>query len=148
MYLKYLLIFRMTYICFNVCTYMSYCNGSVVNGIIKTISIQGLRWMQLSLNEGQITLKVQVSDPHFNQYQPRMHVWCQFGDCSSNLWPFIVRTMHLESKWPKWPWRSRSLTSFFQYHSWVIHEVLHQGFSVQLSPSGEPLVNHHTGNWK
>ena len=50
---------------------------------------------------------------------PRMHVWCKFGDSSPNLWWVITRTNQIslssESKWPKWPWRSQSMTCFFQY---------------------------------
>ena len=47
----------------------------------------------------------------------RMHVWCKFGDSSPNLWRVIARTSRIsynsESKWPKWPWRSRSITPIF-----------------------------------
>ena len=35
---------------------------------------------------------------------PKMHIWCEFGDSSSNP---------NKSKLPKWPWMSRSLTSVF-----------------------------------
>ena len=48
---------------------------------------------------------------------PRMHVRCKFGDSSPNQWRVIVRTSWIsknsESKWPKWPWRSKSKTSVF-----------------------------------
>ena len=48
---------------------------------------------------------------------PRLHVWCKFGDSSSNLWRVIAWTSQIswnsKSKWPNWPWRSRSMTSIF-----------------------------------
>ena len=56
-----------------------------------------------------MTFKVKVNASHF-QYQlqdAKMHIWCKFGDSSSKS----------ESKWPKWPWRSRSTTSIFNI-SW------------------------------
>ena len=41
-----------------------------------------------------------------------MHICCKFGDCSSKL--LQVWTSQIsESKWPKWPWRPRWLTSIF-----------------------------------
>ena len=47
---------------------------------------------------------------------PRMHLWCKFGS-TLNLWWVIVPTSRIasnsESKWPKWPWRSRSMTALF-----------------------------------
>ena len=48
---------------------------------------------------------------------PRMHVWCKFGDTSPNLWWVIMRTSQIyynsETKGPNRPWRSRSVTFFF-----------------------------------
>ena len=48
---------------------------------------------------------------------PRMHVWYKFGASSPNLWRVIAGTSQIswnsESKWPKWPWRSRSMTFIF-----------------------------------
>ena len=47
---------------------------------------------------------------------PRMHVWCKFGDSSTNLWRVIARTSHFLEFWvkmAKWPRRSRSMTSIF-----------------------------------
>ena len=53
---------------------------------------------------------------HTSQEYPRMHAWCKFGDSSPNLWRVIVRTGQIsynsESKWPKWPWRSQSMSPF------------------------------------
>ena len=41
----------------------------------------------------------------------------KFGDSSPNLWSVIMQTSQIsynsESKWPKWPWRSRSMTHIF-----------------------------------
>ena len=46
-----------------------------------------------------------------------MHIWCKFDDSSSNPFQVIVRTSQIsynsESKWPKWPWSSRSMTPIF-----------------------------------
>ena len=46
-----------------------------------------------------------------------MHIWCQFSDSSSNLLPIIAWTSQIsqnsKTKWPIWPWRSRSMTSIF-----------------------------------
>ena len=43
----------------------------------------------------------------------KMHAWCKFGDCSSNPLQVITWTNRIyKSKWPKWPWRSRSITPF------------------------------------
>ena len=47
-------------------------------------------WVKMA----KMTLNVKVNDPIFNtnwEY-PKMHVWCKFGDSSSNLWRVIVRT--------------------------------------------------------
>ena len=48
---------------------------------------------------------------------PRMQIWCKFGGFCPNLWRVITRTNRISynsgSKWPKWPWRSRSTTSIF-----------------------------------
>ena len=44
-----------------------------------------------------------------------MHIWCKFGDSSSNPLQVVARTSQIssksKSKWPKWPWRSRPMTS-------------------------------------
>ena len=49
---------------------------------------------------------------------PRVHVWCKFGDSSPNLWRVMARINRIfynsETKWPKWPWRSRSMTPIFK----------------------------------
>ena len=46
---------------------------------------------------------------------PKMHIWSKFGDYSSDPLKVIARTSrnfyNSESKLPKWPWRSRSMTS-------------------------------------
>ena len=46
-----------------------------------------------------------------------MHIWCKFGDCSSNPLQVIMQTSQIsknsKSKLPKWPRRSRSITSIF-----------------------------------
>ena len=46
-----------------------------------------------------------------------MHVCHKDGDSSPNLWKLSHRQAEfpriLESKWPKWPWRSESMTSIF-----------------------------------
>ena len=46
----------------------------------------------------------------------RMHIWCGFGDCSSNPLHVIAQTNRIsynsQSKWSKWPWRSVSITLF------------------------------------
>ena len=39
-----------------------------------------------------MALKIKVNDPHFQLEYPRRHVWCKFGDSSSNLWRVIVQT--------------------------------------------------------
>ena len=47
----------------------------------------------------------------------KMHIWCKFDNFSSNPFQVIVRTSQIsynsESKWPKWPWSSRSMTPIF-----------------------------------
>ena len=52
-----------------------------------------------------------------NLEYPRRHVWCKFSDSSPTLRQVIAQTSQIsynsESKWPKWPWRSRSMTSIF-----------------------------------
>ena len=64
----------------------------------------------LNRNNGQMT-----SIFNTNRKYPRMHVYCKIGDSSPNVWRVVAQTSHIshnsESKWPKWPWRSRSMTS-------------------------------------
>ena len=47
----------------------------------------------------------------------KMHIWCKFGDSSSNPLQVITQTSQISknsmSKWPKWPWRWRSTNSIF-----------------------------------
>ena len=56
-----------------------------------------------------------------SQEYPKIHVWCKFGESSPNLWRVIMRTIQIsynsESKWPKWPWSSRSMVPIFN-SSW------------------------------
>ena len=51
----------------------------------------------------------------------------KFGDSSPNLWRVISRTIWIPrnsvSKWPKRPWRSRSMTSIFQYQPRVSQDA-------------------------
>ena len=56
-----------------------------------------------------------------NRENPKMHIWCKFGDCSSNPLQVIMVIMqtsqiskNFKSKWPKWLWRTRSKTSIFK----------------------------------
>ena len=48
------------------------------------------------------------------QENPKMHIWCKFADYSSNPLKVIVWKSWIlsnsKAKWPKWPWRSRSMT--------------------------------------
>ena len=48
---------------------------------------------------------------------PKMHIWSKLGDSSSNPSQVIARTSQIpwnsEWKWPRWPWRSMSMTSIF-----------------------------------
>ena len=73
----------------------------------------------LSRNNGQMIWRSRPMTPIFNTSReyPTMHAWCQFGDPSPNLWWVIARRSRIsynsKSKWPKWPWRSRSMTSIF-----------------------------------
>ena len=52
-----------------------------------------------------------------NSENPKMHIWCKSVDSSSYRWKVIVQTNQIyydfKSKWPKWPWRSKSKTSIF-----------------------------------
>ena len=55
---------------------------------------------------------------------PKIHIWCKLGDYSSNELQVIPQARHIsknsESKWPKWPWRSRTVSPIFntsqEYH--------------------------------
>ena len=64
----------------------------------------------------KMTLKVEVNDLHI-QYQLKVSQdgCCKFGDSSPHLWRVITQTSQFSwncgSKWPRWPWRSRSMTS-------------------------------------
>ena len=87
-----------------------------------------------------MTLKVKVNDPIFNtswEY-PRMHVWCKFVDSSSNLWWFITRTRRISlnsnSKCPKWPIKSGSITSIFntKWEYPMIHVFANLGIRVEI----------------
>ena len=66
----------------------------------------------LGRNDGQMTLTVEVNDFHF-QYQPRVSQDVYLVQ----IWSLqvIMQTNQIsknsKSKWPKWPWRSRSMTS-------------------------------------
>ena len=55
------------------------------------------------------------------QEYPMVHVWCKFSDSSPNLWWVIMQTRQIsynsELKWPKWPWRSMSMSPIFN-SSW------------------------------
>ena len=57
--------------------------------------------------------------PIFNTKQEysMMHICCKFGDSISNPLKVIMRTSQIfknsKSKWSKWPWRSKSMTSIF-----------------------------------
>ena len=46
-----------------------------------------------------------------------MHIWCKFGDSSSNLLQVITETSQIsknsKSKWPKWSGRPKLMTSIF-----------------------------------
>ena len=57
----------------------------------------------------------------------KMHIWCKFGDFSSNPLKVIGQTRlnsyNSKSKWPKWHWRSKSMTSIFNT-SWE-HPRMH-----------------------
>ena len=140
------------------------CLGHVAPlGRPKSVYKSNIEYSFLSRNDGQMTLKVKFNYSHF-QYQlresqdaylvipaqihykkkkkkkskwpkwcwrsrsmtsifntsgeyPRMHVWYKFGDYSPNLRRFVAHTSQIsknsESKWTKWPWSSRSMTSFF-----------------------------------
>ena len=92
----------------------------------------------------KMTLKVEVNDLHI-QYQLKVSQdgCCKFGDSSPHLWRVITQTSQFSwnsgSKWPKWPWRSRSMTSTsntsrknprihawckFGYSSWNLWRVI------------------------
>ena len=69
-------------------------------------------------------LRARSMTPIFNTSweNPNMHNWSKFGDFNSNPLQVImgVKPNFLEnskSKWPKWPWRSKSMTSIFNI-SW------------------------------
>ena len=48
---------------------------------------------------------------------PKMYIWCKLGYSISNPSYVIARTSQIsgnsKSNWPKWPWRSRSMTYIF-----------------------------------
>ena len=52
---------------------------------------------------------------------PKMHIWCKFGDSSSNTLQVIARTSQIfqnsKSKWTKWPWRLRTMIPIFNTSS-------------------------------
>ena len=81
-------------------------------GQARSVYKSNVECIFLSRNDGQMTSIFNTNWEH-----PRMHVYCKFGDSSPNLWWVITQTSHIshnsESKWPKWPWRSRSMTSIF-----------------------------------
>ena len=60
-------------------------------------------WIKIA----RMTLKVKVNHPIFNISKkcPRIHVWCKFGDSSSNPLQIVTLTSWIsknsESKWPK-----------------------------------------------
>ena len=68
--------------------------------------------------------------PIFNidQEYPMMHIWCKFSNSSSNSLKVSMQKSHIfknsKSKWPKWLWRSRSMTSIFDsFHEYPMMHV-------------------------
>ena len=50
---------------------------------------------------------------------PKIHIWCKFGDPSSKIWHIIAWTSLFLADFdrfdPKWPWRSRSISTIFNW---------------------------------
>ena len=76
-------------------------------------------FLEFRVKMAKMTLKVMVNDLYF-QYQLRVSqdaCWVQICDSSPNLWGVIAQTSRIsynsESKWPKWPSRSRFMTPIF-----------------------------------
>ena len=72
--------------------------------------------------------------PIFNTSQEilKMHIWCIFGDSSSNLLQVIPQanliSYNSEAKWPKSSWWSRLMTHFFQHQ----HRISRDACLVQI----------------
>ena len=90
------------------------------------ISVQEVRWMPFFSRMAKWPWRSRSMPPiiNTNWENPKMHIWCKFGDSSSNPLQVIARTSQIsynsKSKWPKWRWRSRSMAAIFnpsrEYH--------------------------------
>ena len=64
----------------------------------------------------KMTLKVRLMTPilYTSQENPMMHIWCKFGDSSSNPLEIIMWTNQISyNSEPEWPCRWNSMTPIF-----------------------------------
>ena len=69
-------------------------NFVILSRIHEKLPSRQAKFPRILSQNGQMTLKVRVNDRNFNTSREyhKMHVWCQFGDSSPNLWQVIAQT--------------------------------------------------------
>ena len=78
-------------------------------------TLNGVSWFKTIAKCWKSRSMTSIFNTHWEN--SKMHIWCKFSDYSSNPLQVITETnpisKYSKSKWPTWPWRSRSMTSIF-----------------------------------